>query len=223
MSGFSERWEDEWRRRDSYPEWPWTDLVRAVHKYTDLGSGDRVLELGCGAGTNIPFFLDLGVEYYAIEGSESAVATVHDRFPSVEDTVVVDDFTESIPFDEPFDCVVDRGALVANTTESIEMGLELAADALREDGVILTIDMFSTDHSEYEQGGGERVDEFTLTGFTEGPFAGLGEIHFCSEEHLRNLYGHDYKIEYLEHEVTTQVHPERGYRYAAWDVVARKA
>jgi cyclopropane fatty-acyl-phospholipid synthase-like methyltransferase len=223
MSEFSEQWEDEWRQRDNYPEWPWTDLVSAIHRHTNLEPGDKVLELGCGAGANVPFLLDLGVEYYAIEGAESAVETVHERFPSIKDTVVVGDFTETIPFDEQFDCVVDRGALVANTTEAIESGLALTHDVLRDDGVILTIDMYSTDHSEYKQKEGECVDEFTRTEFDEGPFSGLGEVHFCSESHLRDLYSREYEIEFLEHKVKTQVYPETGDRHAAWDVVARKS
>ena len=222
MDAFSEQWEDEWRQRDSYPEWPWSDLVSTVYRHTDIESGDKVLELGCGAGANAPFFLDLGVEYYAIEGAESAVETVHDRFPEVEDSVVVGDFTEEIPFDESFDCVVDRGALTANSATAIESGLTLAHDALCQDGVLLTIDMFSTDHSEYDQQNGKRVDEFTRDEFNDGPFDGLGEIHFASEEHLRELYEQEYEIELLEHKVKTQVYPETQKRHAVWDVVARK-
>jgi cyclopropane fatty-acyl-phospholipid synthase-like methyltransferase len=223
MSGFSQRWEKEWRRRDSYPEWPWTDLVSAVHRRTGLSAGDRVLELGCGAGANVPFFLDLGVEYYAIEGSESAVEVVQERFPSVEDTTVVGDFTEQIPFNKPFDCIIDRGSLVANATDAIESGLTLANDALRDDGLMLTVDMFSTKHSEYQQNGGERVDKFTRAEFDEGPFAGLGEIHFCSEDHVRELYEREYEIEFLRHKNKKQLYPETDNHHAAWDIVARNS
>ena len=34
--------------------WPWSDLVTAVMRLR-LPASTRVLELGCGAGANIPF------------------------------------------------------------------------------------------------------------------------------------------------------------------------
>lgn len=109
MSGFSDNWEAEWENRESFPEWPWTDLVSKIHRRTSLGAGDTVLELGCGAGANVPFFRDLGVEYYAIEGSESAVSELRNRFPNIGSTVSVGDFTAEIPFDVSF----DYGLLIA--------------------------------------------------------------------------------------------------------------
>jgi hypothetical protein len=82
--------------------------------------------------------------------------------------------------------------------------------------------MYSTEHSEYERSAGEFVDTFTLTDLTGGPFAGYGEIHFCSEEHLRELYEDGYDIERIEHKVRTEVLPDSGDTHAAWDVVAKK-
>ena len=39
-----------------------------------------VLELGCGAGANIPFFSSLNVEYYAIEGSPTIVESLRKKW-----------------------------------------------------------------------------------------------------------------------------------------------
>ena len=43
--------------------------------------GMRVLELGCGPGANIPFFLSQGADYYAAEGSETIVVELQKKFP----------------------------------------------------------------------------------------------------------------------------------------------
>jgi cyclopropane fatty-acyl-phospholipid synthase-like methyltransferase len=221
MNGFSNDWETEWDRRTSYPEWPWTDLVSKVNRYTDIGPGDAVLELGCGAGANVPFFRDLGVNYYGIEGSEQAVTKLTKRFRELKANIAIGDFTAEIPFEKQFDCVVDRSALTTNSTEAITACLKLVSDVLRPGGKVITVDMFSTEHSAYEQGQ-KGVDTFTRVGFEEGVFANLGEIHFCSEEHVRDLFGTRFDLQHLEHKIKTQVVPKEKYQHAAWDVVAAK-
>jgi len=51
-----------------------SDLISYVMRYArPSGKGCRVLELGCGAGANIPFFKSLGAEYFGIEGSGAVV------------------------------------------------------------------------------------------------------------------------------------------------------
>lgn len=219
MAGFSTNWEAEWDRRTNYAEWPWTDLVSKLYRHTEIESGDVVLELGCGAGANIPFFLDLGVEYYSIEGSKTAVNEVRQRFPEIEDTVKVGDFTAEIPFDTSFDYVVDRASLTTNSTTAIKRCLDLVADSLTPDGKAVIIDMYSTDHSEYSAGE-KAADEYTRSGFQDGPFANLGEVHFSSQAHLHELWDGLFSIEYLEHKSKTQKIPTDGYQYCAWDIIA---
>jgi SAM-dependent methyltransferase len=114
-----------------------------------MEAGDAVLELGCGAGANVPFFRELGVDYYSIEVSESAVTKLLQRFPELDGNVVVGDFTLEIPFDTQFDYIVDRASLAANSTSAITVSLELIADTLRSGGKMITVDMYSTEHSAY--------------------------------------------------------------------------
>jgi SAM-dependent methyltransferase len=221
MSGFSDNWEAEWDNRASYPEWPWTDLVSKIHRHTSMDAGDTVLEIGCGAGANVPFFRDLGVEYYAIEGSESAVSELRDRFPDIGSTVSVGDFTAEIPFDVSFDYVVDRASLTTNSTEAINRCLDLITEQLRPGGQILSVDMYSTAHTEYDRGP-TTVDEYTRSGFEQGVFANLGEIHFSSKDHIRELYEGPFEITHLEHKTRTREIPDDEYQYASWDVIATK-
>lgn len=43
-------------------------------------TGLRVLELGCGAGANIPFFAAINAEYYGIEGSSTQVKRLQEQY-----------------------------------------------------------------------------------------------------------------------------------------------
>src|SRR6202030_1413326 len=104
--------------------WPWSDLVSYVNRYASSTKGyRRVLELGCGVGANIPFFLKQGSDYSSIEGSAAAVASLHEAYPTLRERIVVGDFTQAIPFSGPFDLVVDRSALTHNTTAAISRSL----------------------------------------------------------------------------------------------------
>ena len=104
--------------------WPWSDLVSYIYRYARPSDGfQRVLELGCGAGANIPLFEKLGTDYHGIEGSPSIVQSLHEQFPNIKDRIVVGDFTKTIPFDGKFDLVVDRSSITHNVTSAIHRTL----------------------------------------------------------------------------------------------------
>ncbi len=68
--GFSNEWDSIYADGQQKSIWPWSDLVSFVMRYArPKGPTYRVLELGCGAGANVPFFRYLNVEYCAIDGS----------------------------------------------------------------------------------------------------------------------------------------------------------
>ena len=79
---FSPEWDALFRAGRNVGEWPWSDVVSLVYRYAKPSDGyRRVLELGPGNGANIPLFLALRAEYYAVEGSAFVVAHLHERFP----------------------------------------------------------------------------------------------------------------------------------------------
>ena len=218
---FSREWETEYTTGRSGSVWPWSDLVSYVMRYARPQKKPfRVLELGSGVGANIPFFLSLGAEYYAIEGSEKAIERTHARFPQLRDTVAVGDFTAAIPFDVSFDLIVDRASLTHNTEAAIRRCLKLVSAKLVSGGVFVGIDWFSTAHSDFVlgEGGG---DAYTRTHITEGQFKGVGIVHFSDERHLLDLF-HSYEIIKLEHKIVMEAIPAFDHRFAAWNFAARK-
>src|SRR5207244_611872 len=97
----------------------------------------RILEIGCGAGANIPFFLAVKADYYAIEGSATVVGQLHERYPELKTRIVAGDFTKDIPFDGPFDVAVDRSSLTHNDTPSIRRCLKQVREKLKEGGLYI--------------------------------------------------------------------------------------
>ena len=115
---FSTEWNIRYKKNTHMSIWPWSDLVSLVMQNKPLKEKFRVLELGCGAGANIPLFVTLGADYYAVEGSQTIVDQLHKRYPQFKDNIIVGDFTKDMPNQE-FDLIVDRAALTHNNEKSI--------------------------------------------------------------------------------------------------------
>jgi SAM-dependent methyltransferase len=129
------------------------------------------------------------------------------------------DFTLNLPFESGFDLIVDRASVTHNSTPAIEATLELVWQALKPAAYFIGVDWFSTACSEFARGQGT-ADPHTRAGYTQGPLAGTGRVHFSDEGHLHALFGR-FELMFLEEKVTRQVLPA-GDRFTTWNLVARR-
>jgi len=223
---FSAEWDQRFRTNQNISVWPWSDLVSYVNRYARPADGyTRVLELGCGAGANIPFFTSLAVDYFAIEGSASIVARLHDAHPGLRGRIVAGDFTQALPFAGLFDLVIDRSAVTHNTTDAISRTLAMIFDRLRPGGKFIGIDWFSSAHQDAQNG--DAMDAHTRANFRNGQFAGVGAVHFSDQHHLIDLLTRaGFRIDLLEKKDLQVVHPKggggRAERAGMWHFVAVK-
>lgn len=217
---FSKEWDVLYADDRQMSRWPWSDLVSLCMRHVEFrGRETKVLELGCGAGANIPFFVSLGVQYFAVEGSETIVAKLHRQFPQLKDKIVAGDFGQELPAEE-FDLIVDRAAVSLNDSRSIRNCLRLCHERLARQGRYIGVDWYSADSTDHSKGV-EAGDRWTRTGFTEGCFAGLGEIHFSDKSHLLDLL-RDFRIYTLEHKTIADELSTNDYVIASWNFVAGK-
>ena len=157
MTGFSSEWDERYQENTHMSIWPWSTLVSFVMRYSNPNvAGFRVLELGCGAGAKIPFFVNLGIDYYAVEGSESIVTRLHSKFPQLKDNIICGDFTHTLPEME-FHLIVDRGSLTCNDTSAIGRCLRMCHNRLNNDGMYIGIDWYSTDSDAYREGEQQKI------------------------------------------------------------------
>jgi SAM-dependent methyltransferase len=219
--GFSKEWDERYRAGEHMSVWPWSDLVRLVRKYCpDLGPEHTVLELGCGAGANIPFFLSLDVEYYGVDGSRSVVEGLWERFEEIDGQIFPRDFTESaFLHDESCDLVVDRSAITHNDTDGIKRALGLAWNALKPGGLYIGVDWWSASHSESRRGIEVRTGSHTRFRYSDGPFSRVGKVHFTTGHELKSLF-REWEVLHTEHKIRTDL--ATCDTVAAYDIVARK-
>lgn len=216
---------NQWYNDDKHISiWPFTDVISYCMRYTDISRHEKaphldVLELGCGAGANIPFFLEHNVNYYSVEGSDSAVKNVIIKYPELKNRIMQGNFTKEIPFDKKFDVVFDRASLSHNSTDSIQRCIDnIYKNYLKKSGKYIGIDWYATEDIDFK-GGNSTEDIYTRTDFITGRFAGLGPIHFSDESHLLQIF-HQFRIEELKHKAITSKIPDNESFFAYWNFVA---
>jgi len=225
VNGFSNEWDEIYLDNLQITSWPWTDLVSLVYRHCKdiiLSGNGAVLELGSGAGPNIPFIQSLKMDYYGIEGSPTVVKRLHQKYPELKETVIVSDFTNIKSFIgiPKIDIVIDRASVTHNNLPAIQDTLKNCYRKLNNSGYFIGIDWFSTKHADFKLGV-ESVDKNTRMNIKSGQFENVGNVHFSNKKHLRSLFS-DYEIVVLEEKVINSYVSKIGHQFASWNIVAKK-
>ena len=224
MSKFN--WDQIYKKRKQDNIWPWSEVVSLTQKYANLdliNKKYKVLELGCGTGPNILYFLKLNMSYYGVDQSQEAIQISKKRFPKLRKRLKISDFTKKIPFQEKFDLIIDRSSLTHNDEASIKDGLNLIFSKLKKKGTFIGIDWHSVNHSDYKTNNQNlfTIDKFTKTNFKIGQFQDAGVVHFSNYKQI-NKYFKKWKIIFLEEKIKHQKLPKKNFVIAAWNFVVKK-
>jgi SAM-dependent methyltransferase len=202
--------------------WPWSDLVSLFMRHVrPSGSAIEVLEVGVGAGANIPFVLSVGGRMSAIDGSATAISRLQERFAG-DDRVqlAVGDFTQSIPFDRVFDVVIDRGSITHNDDRGLRQAVAHVFRCMKPGGWLFGLTLFSSEMKE-SSCGDNGPDQWTRRDIKSGPLAGTGLAHFWNPEHIADVFA-DFEIVALEGHTVQYLVPEKSDGLAYYNLVARK-
>ncbi len=180
--------EEIYLKKEQLAIWPWSDLVSLVtrHGLPSAPGISRVLELGFGAGANIPFLLSLGYSYCGVEGSTTAAGLVMARFPLLRETLVCGDFTRELEFGGSFELVVDRSSLCFNDEQAIRRCLALVAKKMPAKAHFISVDWFSDRN--VGAGQGTPIDSTTRDNIESGQFSQSGKINFGSPTSISSLF-----------------------------------
>lgn len=186
------------------------------------GHQQDVLELGCGAGFNVQYWLDRNADYRAIDGSAKVVEHVHRLWPVLRERVVCGDFTNRpLPFDRQFDVIFDRASVSHNDLPSIKRAVANVYDFLKPGGLFLSCDWFSTTHTEMFRGH-PTEDPNTRTGYDSGVFRNCGRVHFSDRDEITSLFS-DFQTVLLQEHLIIREYKGCENRWSCWDFVMRKA
>ncbi len=218
---FSEKWENSYQATEHLSVWPWSTLVSLVMRFVpNARSGIKVLELGCGAGANIPFFLSINSDFYAVDGSPTVVGLLHEKYPKLKTKTEPADFTKILPFNGGFDLVFDRAALPHNNWADVVKTVKAADAAIKPGGFYIGIDWFSTSNTFAKLGRPDKTDPSTRLDMPPGPYRGIEPVRFFSQNEVQDLFP-GYKMHYMEEESIRPVTPP-GQFMSAWNFVLQK-
>ena len=182
----------------------------------------KILEIGCGTGSNLWFLALEGFDVYGVDGSESAVDSAKKRLKEYNKPadLRVADFIK-LPYDNSqFDLVIDRGALTCTGTSTMKKAIEEVHRVLKPEGKFLYNPISDTDTS-YRAG--DYSEDDLMKNISEGDFKGVGQIRFISRSEIdqflpKKLWRKE-KIERVE--IVDMLNPY-GKTISNWRVEARK-
>ncbi|MDB5526933.1 MAG: methylase involved in ubiquinone/menaquinone biosynthesis [Devosia sp.] len=216
-------WEEKYAAGHA-ERYPWDVIVSFIYRNAPRDrprSQVRVLEVGCGTGSNLWFAAREGFSVAGIDGAASAIEYARQRFAAegLGGDLQVADFT-ALPFDDAsFDLVIDRAALTCVGRSVLEASVAEIARVLRPGGKFF-FNPYSDRHSSSAAGtagaDGTRID------IDGGTLQGVGQIYFCSKRDVEQVLSGTWAIRSLEHKELIQM-VEPGYSvHAEWWVIVEK-
>jgi len=222
MAEVAETWERVYAESKQHSQWPWSKLVSYIKRYNPRASlrNQRVLELGCGVGANVPFFEVENALYYGIDISEVAVATVKKVFPNVANRVHHAALDQPFTWSE-FDLIFDRAATPHNSWSTVQKIVAQVRKHLKPGGIFIGVDWFSSKNGYASLGQGITGDTATRLDLPPGPYQGLEPIRFFSKKEIEELFkGFEFLM--LLEETTAFSIPSNMPSVSSWDFVVRR-
>lgn len=233
--GYSPEWDTAYENGQGKQLYIPSTLTQFMSQWIDTLEGEKVLELGCGFGCCVSYIQNYGGIYTGVDGSRSSISEAKALHPDV--TFECCDFTERLPKVEGgYDLIFDRASVSHNTSAGIRKAIDLVLEALKPGGLYFGCDWFSVNHSEFWQG--REVDRYTRTGYEDGQFKAVGNVHFTDERELGEIFErfeHGALYERVSRRVAGGFIPRtaeprwiskafagRQYITAVWDLLVRK-
>jgi SAM-dependent methyltransferase len=219
----SEYWIEAYRtgRRQHYP---WDAVVTFVLRNAprDRARGEvRVLEVGCGTGSNLWFAAREGFSVSGIDISPEAVAEAGRRLAAegLSGDLRTASF-EALPFpDAAFDLVIDRAALTCADMPTVRRALAEVTRVTSSGGRFF-MNCYADSHSSAASGAAQ--GEGTVLAPDAGALAGYDRITFFSATQIRELLRDDWRIESMVRVEQVDFAQPGASIHAEWRVVASR-
>jgi SAM-dependent methyltransferase len=179
----------------------------------------RVLEIGCGTGSNLVFAAQQGFAVSGIDCSPSAIAIAQKALVAANlcGDMRVGDFT-TLPFAErSFDLVIDRGALTCVGRKDAARAVAEVRRVIKPGGCFFA-NPYSDRHS--SRASGEPGPDGLRLHISAGSLTGVGQICFYGRNEVEQLLADGWAIRSLLHIETVDVIMPCCLLHCEWRAVA---
>ena len=207
-------WENLYKSNKHRSIWPWNDVIKLTKKFYRKKNITNILELGCGFGANIPFFLNENFNYHGIDFSPFAIKTVKKNFPSLKKKLYTSDLNKFNfnHLEKKFDLIIDRGTTTHLKDNNINKLFAKLPEFLNAKAIVICCSLYS-----------EKCDDRKKNNtnyFSKGIFKGVGYINFFNKKKLNKIFS-NWDILHME-EVTYSEYLINKKKYSYWNLVLRK-
>lgn len=213
-------WNSIYNKNKHLSQWPWSEVVSICNRYCRKqinNKSKKILELGFGAGANIPFFLSKPIKYYGVEGSKVIFLKVKKKYKKIKKNLFNRNFSEKIFKNMKFDLILDRASVTHNNKENIVKIIEEAKNILNKGGLYIGIDWYSQNCSDFTKKNNSNNYLFLKSGI----FKNIGGVYFSSKKDILKFF-EDFKILYLSEKNIVSHKEKKTYNISSWTIVAKK-
>jgi len=220
---FDPVWEEKYAAGHSQ-RYPWDAVVSFVFRNAPRDrprEAVRILEVGCGTGSNLWFAAREGFAVAGVDASASAIATARRRFAEegLAGDLQVGDFTRLAFEDDSFDCAIDRASLTCCGGTALRQAVAEIRRVLRPGGR-LYFNPYADSHSSARAG--RAIGDGLTAEIAGGTLVGVGQIHFVARREIDELFAEGWSLKQVERlEITDMLGPQGGI-HAEWRVLAEK-
>ena len=177
-------WNDKWANESHRAYWNTPD--QHVITFSDdckIGSGDAVLDLGCGVGRHAIYLAQRGAQVHAIDESEAAIVKLKGSAARLHLDIKID-VCNYLPFQPPapFDYIIAFNVIYHGNAAHFKQSILKCYDLLKPNGKLF---FTCPSRRDGKYGNGDKIAEHTYRSFNS---IHPGDTHyFTSEPELRDL------------------------------------
>ncbi len=221
---FDPIYEEKYSQGDYLVRYPWDAVVSFVSRHYPRHRSRRdvrILEVGCGTGSNLWFAAREGFQVAGIDASPSAIEYAQKRLSEegLTGDLRVGDFTQ-LPFESDyFDLVIDRAAITCCGLSAARRAVAEVRHVLKGGGKFF-FNPYSDRHSSYVSGR-PGADGLTLD-ISAGTLVGVGQIFFYGRRELEALFTKGWNLLSMQQlELVEGVLPQYSV-HGEWRVIVEK-
>lgn len=211
-------WDNLYKKKNQFSLWPWSDLITLCSKYCNFRKKLEVLEIGCGTGANVPFFLSKNCKYTGVDISKNAINFLKKKFKNKNKNpeFVCSDYSD-IKINKKFDLIIDRGAITCgNDLINIVKIINKIYEDLKNNGKFICIDWYSKKTYSYKK----LKKKPNFISLKKSSLSNLGKTYFVDQFEIRKLFK-KFKIVYLSEKIIDNL-LKRKKSFATWSFICNK-